>query len=76
MDLVAIDEHSGYRYLKWVMPRDVVAHSARQYVRERGIIGSYHNVSKKYLLRYLAEFRFRFNNRNNPDIFETAIAGS
>jgi len=43
---------------------------------KRGIIGTYHNVSKKYPPLYLAEFSFRLNNRNNPDIFGTAIAGS
>jgi transposase-like protein/predicted RNA-binding Zn-ribbon protein involved in translation (DUF1610 family) len=90
VDLVATDEHSGYRYLKWVMPHGVVKHSHGEYVRgeihtqniesfwsllKRGIIGTYHNVSKKYLPLYLAEFSFRFNNRNNPDIFGTAIAG-
>ena len=41
----------------------------------RGIAGTYHNVSKKYLPLYLAEFSFRFNNRHNPDIFGSAIAG-
>jgi transposase-like protein len=42
---------------------------------KRGVMGSFHNVSKKYLPLYLAEFQFRFNNRKNADIFGTAIAG-
>ncbi len=90
VDLVATDEHSGYRYLGWVMPHETVSHGAGQYVRgnvhtnniesfwsllKRGIVGTYHNVSKKYLPLYLAEFSFRFNNRHNPDIFGSAIAG-
>jgi transposase-like protein len=90
VDLVATDEHSGYRYLKWVMPHGVVKHSRGEYVRgeihtqniesfwsllKRGIIGTYHNVSKKYLPLYLAEFSFRFNNRHEQDIFGKAIAG-
>ena len=33
---------------------------------KRGVIGTYHNVSGKYLPLYLAEFQFRFNNRKNP----------
>ena len=33
-------------------------------------MGTYHNVSKKYLPLYLAEFQFRFNNRNEKDIFD------
>jgi ISXO2-like transposase domain len=42
---------------------------------KRGIVGSYHKVSKKYLPLYIAEFQFRYNNRDNPDIFSAAIAG-
>jgi hypothetical protein len=91
VELIATDEHFRYRYLKWALPHEVVAHSVGEYVRsnvhtqsidsfwsllKRGIIGTYHNVSKKYLPLYLAEFTFRFNNRHNPDIFGTAIAGS
>ncbi|WP_422303764.1 IS1595 family transposase [Candidatus Binatus sp.] len=90
VELVATDEHSGYRYIGWVMPHQSVSHSAGEYVRgeihtqsidsfwallKRGIIGTYHNVSKKYLPLYLAEFQFRFNNRNEADIFGNAIAG-
>lgn len=89
VDLVATHEHSGYRYIKWVMPHDVISHSKGEYVRgtvhtqniesfwsllKRGIIGTYHNVRKKYLPLYLAEFSFRFNNRNNADIFGTVLA--
>jgi len=40
---------------------------------KRGIIGTYHHVSRKYLPLYLAEFQFRHNNRKNPDIFEEAV---
>jgi transposase-like protein len=42
---------------------------------KRGIVGTYHNVSKKYLPLYLAEFQLRFNNRKEADIFGKAIAG-
>jgi transposase-like protein len=42
---------------------------------KRGLMGTYHNVSKKYLPLYLNEFTFRFNNRKNPDIFGSAAAG-
>jgi len=38
-------------------------------------VGSYHKVSKKYLPLYVAEFQFRYNNRDNADIFGTTIAG-
>jgi hypothetical protein len=42
---------------------------------KRGIIGSFHKVSCKYLPLYVAEFRFRFNNLENADIFGTALSG-
>jgi hypothetical protein len=32
-------------------------------------------VSRKYLPLYVAEFQFCYNNRENADIFGTAIAG-
>jgi hypothetical protein len=42
---------------------------------KRGIMGSFHKVSRKCLPLYVAEFQFRYNNRDNVDIFGTAIAG-
>jgi transposase-like protein len=91
VDLVATDEHRGYHYLDVLgYPHQAVAHSDGEYVRgnihtnniesfwallKRGVIGTYHNVSKKYLPLYLAEFQFRHNNRKNPDIFGEIIAG-
>jgi hypothetical protein len=71
-------------------PHSAVNHSARQYVVgavhtntiegfwsifKRGIVGSFHKVSEKYLPLYVAEFQFRYNNRMNADIFGTAIKG-
>jgi ISXO2 transposase-like protein len=41
----------------------------------RGIVGSFHKVSAKYMPPYVAEFQFRYNNRENADIFGTAING-
>jgi hypothetical protein len=32
-------------------------------------------MSAKYMPLYVAEFQFRYNNRNNPDMFGKAIAG-
>jgi transposase-like protein len=67
-----------------------VRHSRKQYVVgaihtntiegfwslfKRSIVGSFHQVSKKYLPLYIAEAQFRYNNRHNPDIFGLAIAG-
>jgi transposase-like protein len=72
------------------LPHEVIRHSSGEYVRgvvhtnsiegfwsllKRGIVGTYHKVSKTYLPLYLNEFQFRFNERNNPDIFFKVIAG-
>jgi transposase-like protein len=88
VDLVATDEAAGYQKLYQAFPHEHVDHKALEYVRgevhtnniesfwsllKRGIMGTYHNVSKKYLPLYLAEFQFRHNNRKNPDIFGQAI---
>ena len=40
---------------------------------KRGILGTYHNVSKTYLPLYLNEFSYRFNNRENPDMFGAMV---
>jgi hypothetical protein len=42
---------------------------------KRGVVGTFHKMSEKYMPLYVAEFQFRYNNRNNPDMFGTAIAG-
>jgi transposase-like protein len=89
VSLLATDEHSGYRELGKEFPHRVVSHSKKQYVDgvvhtqtidsfwsllKRGIMGSFHKVSRKYLPLYVAEFQFRYNNRTNADIFGAAIA--
>jgi transposase-like protein len=91
VDLIASDEHTGYRLLKeGGLPHEVVTHSAGEYVRgivhtnnienfwsllKRGIMGSYHHVSKAYLPLYMNEFSWRFNNRGNPNAFADLIQG-
>jgi transposase-like protein len=67
----------------------MVNHAAKKYVHgtvhtntiegfwsllKRGVLGTYHNVSRKYLPLYLNEFVFRYNNRKNADVFGLAIA--
>jgi hypothetical protein len=42
---------------------------------KRGVVGTFHKMSAKYLPLYVAEFQFRYNNRQNPDIFGAAISG-
>lgn len=84
VSLVATDEGAGYTDLKHFYPHETVHHRSGEYVRgnvhtnnienfwsllKRGVVGTFHKVSKPYLPLYLAEFSFRFNNRKNPDIF-------
>jgi transposase-like protein len=91
VSLVATDEAGGYRDLGYFYRHEVVRHRSREYVRgevhtnniesfwsllKRGVVGTYHNVSKKYLPLYLAEFQFRHNNRREADIFGKAIEGA
>jgi len=40
---------------------------------KRSIVGSYHQISIKHIDRYLDEFEFRFNNRNNPYLFRDTL---
>jgi hypothetical protein len=42
---------------------------------KRGMVGTFHKVSRKYLPLYVAEFQFLYNNRENDDIFAEAIRG-
>ncbi|HXW25515.1 MAG TPA: IS1595 family transposase [Xanthobacteraceae bacterium] len=89
VSLLCTDQHSGYRNLT-DYPHKTVDHSAHQYVVgavhtntlegfwsiiKRGVVGTFHKVSKKYMPLYVAEFQFRYNNRENADIFGAAING-
>ena len=80
----------AYRTLASEYPLKTVDHHRGQYVVgavhtqtiegfwsliKRGMIGTFHKVSKKYLDLYVAEFQFRYNNGENADIFGTAIKG-
>ena len=40
---------------------------------KRSIVGSFHSLSVKHLDRYLEELEWRFNNRDNPQIFHDAL---
>ena len=90
VSLLVTDQWVGYKHLGKQFPHAVLDHSAGEYVVgaihtntiegfwsifKRGVVGSFHKVSAKYLPLYVAEFEFRYNNRHNPDIFGIAIAG-
>ncbi len=91
VSLLCTDDYSGYNRLRYRYPHGVVNHSAGKHVIgaihtqtiegfwsliKRGVVGTFHKVSKKYLPLYVAEFQFRYNNRENADIFGAAIKGS
>lgn len=42
---------------------------------KRGVVGTFHKMSAKYMPLYVAEFQFRYNNRMNSDIFGGIING-
>ncbi len=91
VSLLATDDLRAYDTLDQEYPqRAFVRHTAHEYVVgavhtntiegfwsifKRGVVGTFHKVSAKYMPLYVAEFQFRYNNRNNPAIFDEAIAG-
>jgi hypothetical protein len=90
VSLLCTDQWVGYKHLGVKFPHETVDHAKHQYVVgavhtqtiegfwsifKRGIVGSFHKVSRKYMPLYVAEFQFRYNNRFNDDIFGTAIEG-
>jgi hypothetical protein len=90
VELIATDESGAYRdFAREGFKHETVDHKAGEYVRgvvhtnslesfwsllKRGIMGSFHNVSKEYLPLYLAEFSFRFNHRKHPDPFRELLS--
>ena len=90
VSLVAHDDYKAYRAIPRQLPSGTVNHSKGEYVVgaihtntiegfwsliKRGVVGTYHKVSRKYLPLYVAEFQFRYNNRLNDNIFAEAIKG-
>jgi transposase-like protein len=71
------------------VPHKRIKHKERVYVKgdvhtntvesafsllKRGLIGSFHQVSIKHLQRYLNEFGYRFNRREDADLFEQTVS--
>ena len=90
VSLLATDAWDGYKKLNANFPHASVDHHRKQYVIgavhtntiegfwsifKRGVVGTFHKMSAKYMPLYVAEFQFRYNNRFNPDMFGTAISG-
>ncbi len=77
---VITDDWKGYHVISKRFLHEIILHSCFQYVRnhihtnsienfwsllKRGVIGQYHHLSDRYLNKYLDEFCFRFNNRDD-----------
>lgn len=90
VSLLWTDAYAAYREMHKLYPRGVINQEAGEYVVgavhintierfwslvKRGVVGTFRKVSRKYLPLYVAEFQFRHNHRNNPDIFDVAVAG-
>jgi transposase-like protein len=90
VSLLVTDQWVGYKHLNKEFPHATIDHARGEYVVgavhtntiegfwsliKRGMVGTFHKVSKKYLPLYVAEFQFRYNNRQNADIFGDAIRG-
>ena len=82
------DEYAGYQKLGKDYAHNTVQHSKLQYVEgmahtnsienfwslfKRGMVGSFHKVSEKHLDRYLDEFTYRFNGREEDKLFQNTI---
>ncbi len=85
---IMTDEWRSYRGLSNKYEHLLVNHSTGEYVIDnahtntiegfwsllkRGITGQYHNISVKHLNKYIDEFCYRYNNRDNKKIFELTI---
>jgi transposase-like protein len=81
-------EYGGYFHVKTYMEHKTINHQVC-YVNgdihtnsiegfwgllKRGFVGQYHKVSLRHLHQYITEFRYRYNYRNNPAIFELTLS--
>ncbi len=88
VSLICTDSAQHYQALSGKYLHRWVDHSKGQYVVgaihtqtiegfwslvKRGMVGTFHKISAKYLPLYVAEFEFRYNNRDNADIFGAAV---
>ena len=82
------DNYQGYNSMKKIIDHVKVDHSLMYSYKgvnsntiesfwaiiERGIMGQYHSVTPKMLPNYVAEFVYKYNNReNNPKMFDDLV---
>lgn len=89
---IVSDEFRSYRIIeKQSKRKHLVVNHSKEFVRgkvhtnnienfwsllKRGIVGSYHHISVKYMQNYVNEFSFRFSERKNPKIFDLIVERS
>jgi transposase-like protein len=82
------DEYAGYQKVGRAYDHQTVQHSKLEYAAglvhtnsienfwslfKRGVVGSFHKVSEKHLDRYLDEFTYRFNGREDDRLFQSTL---
>jgi len=82
------DEYAGYEKVGRDYDHQTVQHSKLEYAAglahtnsienfwslfKRGVVGSFHKVSEKHLDRYLDEFTYRFNGRDDERLFQNTM---
>lgn len=87
-EMIVTDELRSYETLGKTYRHEIINH-IREWARgqihtntienfwslfKRGLMGSFHKVSVKHLPRYLAEFTYRFNRREEQDLFMMTLA--
>jgi len=87
--LLVTDEYKGYNAIDDLMAHEVVNHSDEYAVGDistnqiegfwglvkRAWYGSHHHYSKKYMPLYIAETSWKYNERKNPNAFESFLRG-
>lgn len=70
-----ITNHKVVNHTKCFSIGDINTNSMESFwaLLQRGIVGQYHKVSIKHLPEYVDEFCYRFNNKNNDEVFELTI---
>jgi hypothetical protein len=64
--------HSRGEYVKGEVHTNTVENSFS--LLKRAVIGTYHQLSIKHLQRYLNEFSYRFNRREDAELFEQTVS--